>query len=346
MNILVTGAAGFIGSNLVKALLARKHRVVGLDNINSYYDTRLKYARLADTGIVQGDIRDGKMTVSSLSPDYHFMKLDLTDRIGLNSLFASEGFDMVVNMAAQAGVRYSIENPYAYIDSNVVGFLNLLECCRHHAVKTLLYASSSSVYGSGNTVPYSENDVTDSPVSLYAATKKADELMAHVYHNLYGLTTVGLRFFTVYGPAGRPDMAPFLFLKSILEGKPIRVFNYGRMSRDFTYIDDITEGVMQIVDRMPTEKPLCSVYNIGRSEPVQLMDFIHVLEKVSGRKAVMELTDMQPGDVLCTYADTTRLYEDFGYHPSVSIEEGIRHFYEWYLDYTGSQKNGQSTTRI
>ncbi len=346
MNILVTGAAGFIGSNLVKALLARKHRVVGLDSINSYYDTRLKYARLADTGIVQGDIRDGKMTVSSLSPDYRFMKLDLTDRIGLNSLFASEGFDMVVNMAAQAGVRYSIENPYAYIDSNVVGFLNLLECCRHHAVKTLLYASSSSVYGSGNTVPYSENDVTDSPVSLYAATKKADELMAHVYHNLYGLTTVGLRFFTVYGPAGRPDMAPFLFLKSILEGKPIRVFNYGRMSRDFTYIDDITEGVMQIVDRMPTEKPLCSVYNIGRSEPVQLMDFIHVLEKVSGRKAVMELTDMQPGDVLCTYADTTRLYEDFGYHPSVSIEEGIRHFYEWYLDYTGSQKNGQSTTRI
>lgn len=346
MNILVTGAAGFIGSNLVKALLARKHRVVGLDSINSYYDTRLKYARLADTGIVQGDIRDGKMTVSSLSPDYRFMKLDLTDRIGLNSLFASESFDMVVNMAAQAGVRYSIENPYAYIDSNVVGFLNLLECCRHHAVKTLLYASSSSVYGSGNTVPYSENDVTDSPVSLYAATKKADELMAHVYHNLYGLTTVGLRFFTVYGPAGRPDMAPFLFLKSILEGKPIRVFNYGRMSRDFTYIDDITEGVMQIVDRMPTEKPLCSVYNIGRSEPVQLMDFIHVLEKVSGRKAVMELTDMQPGDVLCTYADTTRLYEDFGYHPSVSIEEGIRHFYEWYLDYTGSQKNGQSTTRI
>ncbi len=334
MNILVTGTAGFIGSNLVKALLARKHRVVGLDNINSYYDTRLKYARLAGTGIAQGEIRDGKTTQSRLNPDYRFVKLELTDRIGLDRLFAAEQFDMVVNMAAQAGVRYSIENPQAYIDSNVVGFLNLLECCRHHGVKNLLYASSSSVYGANNSVPYREDDVTDSPVSLYAATKKADELMAHVYHKLYGLTTVGLRFFTVYGPAGRPDMAPFLFLQSILEGKPIRVFNNGNLSRDFTYIDDITEGVMQIIDHLPSGTPLCRVYNIGRSEPVQLMDFIHVLENVCGRKAVMQMTEMQPGDVYCTYADTTRLYEDFGYRPSGSIEEGIRRFYEWYRDYT------------
>lgn len=346
MNILVTGAAGFIGSNLVKALLARRHRVVGLDCINSYYDIRLKYARLADAGIAPEDICDGRMTSGSLGPDYRFIKLDLTDRIGLEQLFGSERFDMVINMAAQAGVRYSIENPYAYIDSNVVGFLNLLECCRHHAVRTLLYASSSSVYGMNNQVPYREDDVTDSPVSLYAATKKADELMAHVYHKLYGLTTIGLRFFTVYGPAGRPDMAPFLFLKSILEGKPIRVFNHGHLSRDFTYIDDITEGVMQIVDRMPAEMPLCRIYNIGRSEPVPLMKFIRVLEDVCGRKAVMEMTDMQPGDVLCTYADTTRLYEDFGYRPSVSIEEGIRRFYEWYVDYTGIRHSTGRDTSV
>ena len=340
MNILVTGAAGFIGSNLVKALLTRGHRVVGLDNINSYYDTRLKYARLAYAGIGQGDIRDGRMTTSSLSPDYRFIKLDLTDRIGMERLFADEAFDVVINMAAQAGVRYSIENPQAYIDSNVVGFLNVLECCRHHTVKTLLYASSSSVYGTDCDVPFREDAPTDSPVSLYAATKKADELMAHVYHKLYGLTTIGLRFFTVYGPAGRPDMAPFLFLKSILEGKTIRVFNHGHLDRDFTYIDDITEGVMQIFDRMPTAEPLCRIYNIGRSEPVQLMKFIHVLEDTCGKEAVMEMTDMQPGDVLRTYADTTRLYEDFGYRPSVSVEEGIRRFYEWYVDYTNSHHNG------
>lgn len=334
MKVLVTGAAGFIGSNLVKALLAKGHEVVGMDCINAYYDTRLKYARLARTGIAQGDIRDGQVTASTLYPGYRFVKLDLTDRIGLEGLFRSEGFDMVVNMAAQAGVRYSIENPYAYVESNVVGFLNLLENCRHYGVKRLLYASSSSVYGANNEVPYREDDVTDSPVSLYAATKKTDELMAHVYSKLYGLSAVGLRFFTVYGPEGRPDMAPFLFLKAILEGTPIRVFNNGDLSRDFTYIDDIVGGVMQIVEQFPEGEGVCRVYNIGRSEPVGLMDFIGTIEHVAGRKAVMQMTGMQPGDVYCTYADTSRLWHDFGYRPSVSLEEGIRRFYEWYMSYT------------
>lgn len=333
MKVLVTGAAGFIGAALVKALLAKGHEVVGLDCINAYYDIRLKHARLAEAGICQSDIRDGRMTASTLYPGYRFVKLDLTDRIGLERLFASESFDLVVNLAAQAGVRYSIENPYAYIESNVVGFLNLLEDCRHHGVKRLLYASSSSVYGANNQVPYREDDVTDSPVSLYAATKKADELMAHVYGKLYGMSTVGLRFFTVYGPGGRPDMAPYLFLKAILEGSPIRVFNNGDLSRDFTYIDDIVGGVMQIVEHFPEGEPGNRVYNIGRSEPVGLMDFIGAIERVAGRKAVMQMTGMQPGDVHCTYADTSRLWNDFGYRPSVSLEEGIRRFYEWYMGY-------------
>ena len=303
---------------------------MGLDCINSYYDTRLKYARLAQAGIPQETIKDNKPVTSTVHPDYRFIKLDLTDRIGLNELFALEQFDIAINLAAQAGVRYSIENPYAYVESNVLGFLNLLENCRHHGIKHMVYASSSSVYGMNNRVPYSETDMTDSPVSMYAATKKADELMAHAYSKLFGIPATGLRFFTVYGPWGRPDMAPFLFMNAILKGEPIKVFNHGDLSRDFTYIDDIVEGVMRLVECPPAGNVPHRVYNIGNSAPVQLMDFIGVIEKVTGRKAIKQMMEMQPGDVYCTYADVSRLKKDFGYAPSIPIEEGIVRFYEWY----------------
>ncbi len=272
--------------------------------------------------------------VSSLNPSFTFIKMDITDRISLDRLFADSGFEIVINLAAQAGVRYSIENPYAYVESNLVGFLNLLECCRNHPVKHLIYASSSSVYGMSDHIPYAESDRTDSPVSLYAATKKSNELMAYCYSQLYGVPATGVRFFTVYGSAGRPDMAPFLFLRAVLEGKPIRVFNHGDMQRDFTYIDDITDGLMLLLEHPSQEKIPHRVYNIGHSSPVQLMDFIHTIEKVAGRKAEMKMEGMQPGDVYCTYADTTRLQQDFGYSPKVSIEEGIRNFYDWYLGFT------------
>lgn len=334
MKILVTGAAGFIGAATVECLLRLGHEVIGIDNINSYYDTALKYWRLDRLGVAQGDIRDGKPVVSSLNPSFTFIKMDITDRISLDRLFADSGFEIVINLAAQAGVRYSIENPYAYVESNLVGFLNLLECCRNHPVKHLIYASSSSVYGMSDHIPYAESDRTDSPVSLYAATKKSNELMAYCYSQLYGVPATGVRFFTVYGPAGRPDMAPFLFLRAVLEGKPIRVFNHGDMQRDFTYIDDITDGLMLLLEHPSQEKIPHRVYNIGHSSPVQLMDFIHTIEKVAGRKAEMKMEGMQPGDVYCTYADTTRLQQDFGYSPKVSIEEGIRNFYDWYLGFT------------
>lgn len=333
MKILVTGAAGFIGAATVECLLRLGHEVIGIDNINSYYDTALKYWRLARLGVAQGDIRDGKPVISSANPSFTFIKMDITDRISLERLFADSGFEIVINLAAQAGVRYSIENPYAYVESNLVGFLNLLECCRNHPVKHLIYASSSSVYGMSDHIPYAESDRTDSPVSLYAATKKSNELMAYCYSQLYGVPATGVRFFTVYGPAGRPDMAPFLFLRAVLEGKPIRVFNHGDMQRDFTYIDDITDGLMLLLEHPSQEKIPHRVYNIGHSSPVQLMDFIHTIEKVAGRKAEMKMEGMQPGDVYCTYADTTRLQQDFGYSPKVSIEEGIRNFYDWYVGY-------------
>ncbi len=318
----------------MECLLRLGHEVIGIDNINSYYDTALKYWRLERLGVAQGDIRDGKPVVSSLNPSFTFIKMDITDRISLDRLFADSGFEIVINLAAQAGVRYSIENPYAYVESNLVGFLNLLECCRNHPVKHLIYASSSSVYGMSDHIPYAESDRTDSPVSLYAATKKSNELMAYCYSQLYGVPATGVRFFTVYGSAGRPDMAPFLFLRAVLEGKPIRVFNHGDMQRDFTYIDDITDGLMLLLEHPSQEKIPHRVYNIGHSSPVQLMDFIHTIEKVAGRKAEMKMEGMQPGDVYCTYADTTRLQQDFGYSPKVSIEEGIRNFYDWYLGFT------------
>ncbi len=338
MKVLVTGAAGFIGAATTKALLKEGHEVVGLDNLNSYYDTSLKYARLAEVGIAQSSIRDNKLATSEMSPSYNFIKMDLTDRIGLTNLFASEHFDAVINLGGQAGVRYSIENPYAYAESNVLGFLNILECCRHYPVHRLLYASSSSVYGMNNKVPYAESDITDSPVSLYAATKKSNELMAYAYSHLYNLNAIGMRFFTVYGPWGRPDMAPFIFLRSVLEGKTIHVFNHGNMQRDFTYIDDIIHGVMLIFNA-PTTSEQHSVYNIGHSSPVQLMDFIHAIEQVSEKKAIMQMEDMQPGDVLCTYADTSRLEKDFNFHPSIPISEGISHFYNWYKDFYINKSN-------
>lgn len=333
MKILVTGAAGFIGSATIKALLERSHEVVGLDNLNSYYDTGLKYARLADAGIPQAAIRENEMAHSRTHSAYRFMKMELTDRIGMNALFGSERFDVVINLAGQAGVRYSIENPFAYVEGNVLGFLNILENCRHYPVRHLIYASSSSIYGMNDHVPYAENDKTDSPVSLYAATKKSDELMAYSYSHLYGIPATGVRFFTVYGPWGRPDMAPFLFLRSVLEGKPIRVFNHGEMQRDFTYIDDIVEGLMRLLEHPSAATVPHTVYNMGHSEPVQLMDFIRTIEQATGRKAILQMEPMQPGDVYCTYADISRLQQDFGYRPTMTVEEGIRRFYEWYRDF-------------
>jgi Nucleoside-diphosphate-sugar epimerases len=333
-KILVTGAAGFIGYYLVKRLLERGDEVVGIDNINQYYDVKLKYSRLKQTGIDQEDITDDKFVTSKIYPKYRFLKLDLTERDRICELFQEEKFDVVCNLAAQAGVRYSIDHPFAYIDSNIVGYANILEACRQNKVAHFVYASSSSIYGLNDKVPYSEDDKVDRPVSLYAATKKSNELMAHSYSNLYNLPTTGVRFFTVYGPWGRPDMAPYLFMKSIINGNPIKVFNQGNMERDFTYIDDIIDGVVKIVDAPSKEKIPYKIYNIGNSNPVKLMDFISGIEKVTGKEAIKEYMGMQPGDVYRTYADTTHLERDFGYKPTTSIEEGIDNFYKWYIEYS------------
>ena len=332
MKVLVTGAAGFIGFFVAKRLLERGDDVVGLDNLNDYYDVRLKYARLA---LIESD------------PLFKFLKLDLEDNDGIAGLFEQEGFDRVVHLAAQAGVRYSLENPRAYIDSNIVGTLNVLEGCRHHRIEQLVYASSSSVYGANTDMPFSIHQNVDHPLSLYAASKKSNELMAHTYSNLYGIPTTGLRFFTVYGPYGRPDMALFKFTKSIIEGKPIDVYNYGHHRRDFTYIDDIAEGVVRILDRVAEPDPDWDsnapdpgtsmapyrIYNIGNSQPVELMRYIEVLEKCLGRKAERRLLPMQPGDVPDTYADVTDLVDVVGYRPSTSVEEGVARFVEWYREF-------------
>jgi len=326
---MITGAAGFIGSTLAKRLLARGDKVTGIDNLNDYYDVSLKEARLA--------------RLTSFS-HFSFIKADIADRDVISALFAGNAFDSVVNLAAQAGVRYSIENPAAYIDANLVGFGNILEGCRHNGIGHLVYASSSSVYGSNTKLPFSEKDNVDHPISLYAASKKANELMAHVYAHLYGLPTTGLRFFTVYGPWGRPDMALFKFTKGILEGQPIPVYNRGQMVRDFTYVDDIVEGVTRVLDQPPgkcggASEPDRSasapwrIYNIGNSSRVQLMDYIQALEKALGRKATLELLPMQDGDVPATEADVSALESDFGYRPQVGVEEGIKRFVEWYRSY-------------
>lgn len=339
-RILVTGAAGFIGSFLVKALAEQGNEVVGIDNLNDYYDVNLKYGRLKELcGIQRENIEEGRLTVSTLYSNYRFVKGDITDRDLLAALFDAEHFDIVCNLAAQAGVRYSLVNPYAYAESNLMGFLNILEACRHHHIEHLVYASSSSVYGMNEKVPFCETDMTDTPVSLYAATKKSNELMAHAYSNLYHIPATGLRFFTVYGPWGRPDMAPYLFMKSITKGEPIRVFNHGKMRRDFTYIDDIIQAVVRIIGSKPYEAEVpFRVYNIGHSRPVELMDFIHCIERATGKEAVCRYEEMQPGDVTCTYADTTRLEEDFQYAPSTEIQDGIQRMYEWFESYFN--KNG------
>lgn len=338
MKVLVTGAAGFIGFHTINRLVERGDEVVGLDNINDYYAVELKYARLEAAGIAPNETQQAQHFVrSTIWPGYRFVRADLTDKAFLDELFAAEGFDAVINLAAQAGVRYSIESPYAYIQSNINGFLNILEACRHFPVKHLVYASSSSIYGLNDKVPYAESDMTDRPVSLYAATKKSNELMAHAYSKLYGIPATGLRFFTVYGPWGRPDMSPSLFLSAILEGRPIRIFNHGDMYRDFTYIDDIVTGVCAVLDRAPAPNAdgvQAAVYNIGNSEPVALMNFIGAIERAAGREAVKEFLPMQPGDVYRTYADTSALERDFGYRPSTPLQEGIDRFCAWYQHYT------------
>lgn len=329
MKILVTGAAGFIGSRLSGLLAARGDEVVGIDNINDYYDVRLKYGRLSENGF-EGPFPDLERKVSSKWPAMSFIKMSICDKPSLDRLFESERFDKVVNLAAQAGVRYSIENPYAYLQSNLEGFLNILEGCRHNAVGHLVFASSSSIYGLNSKVPFSEEDKADRPVSLYGATKKANELMAHSYSKLYGFASTGLRFFTVYGPWGRPDMSPMLFADAITAGRPIKVFNNGDMIRDFTYIDDIVEGTIRVIDNPPSGEVPFDVYNIGCSNPVKLMDFISEIENACGKEAEKIFLPMQAGDVYQTNADCSKLESELGYRPSTSLHEGISRFIEWY----------------
>ena len=340
-TVLVTGAAGFIGSNLVKRLFkeVKNIRVVGLDSITDYYDVNIKYERLKE--------------IEALGRDWLFVKANLADKAAIDSLFAEEKFSLVVNLAAQAGVRYSITNPGSYIESNLIGFYNILEACRHHSVEHLVYASSSSVYGSNKKVPYSTDDKVDNPVSLYAATKKSNELMAHAYSKLYNIPSTGLRFFTVYGPAGRPDMAYFGFTDKLVKGDTIKIFNYGNCKRDFTYVDDIVEGVIRVMQHAPEKEngedglpiPPYKVYNIGNNSPENLLDFVTILQEELVRAGVLpsdydfeshkQLVPMQPGDVPVTYADTTPLEQDFGFKPSTPLREGLRRFAQWYKEYYG-----------
>jgi UDP-glucuronate 4-epimerase len=347
MKYLVTGTAGFIGSYAAERLLDRGDEVIGLDSINDYYDINIKFSRLKKAGIDVSGVAYGKPVQSSVYRKYRFIKMNLEDRDGIEELFKKEGFDIVCHLAAQAGVRYSITNPYAYIDSNIIGFQNILESCRHNNIRHLVYASSSSVYGLNGNYPFSTHDNVDHPVSLYAATKKSNELIAHTYSHLYGIPTTGLRFFTVYGPWGRPDMALFIFTKAIIEDRPIDVFNNGEMKRDFTYVDDIVTGVIKVLDNPPagnpdwsgrSPDPSCSIspykiYNIGNNSPVRLMDFIDAIEKSLGKKAIKNYMPMQPGDVPSTWADVSDLVKDLGYAPSVDVREGVRRFVDWYKDY-------------
>lgn len=335
MKVLITGVAGFIGMHLALRLLARGDSVVGIDNFNDYYDVSLKERRLQ------------RVQAAAPAGAFSFFRLDLADRDGMAKLFAEQGLDAVINLAAQAGVRYSIENPLAYVDSNLVGFAHVLEGCRHHGVQHLVYASSSSVYGANEAMPFSVHHNVDHPLSLYAASKKANELMAHTYSHLYGLPTTGLRFFTVYGPWGRPDMALFKFTQNILAGKPIDVFNYGKHRRDFTYIDDIVEGVIRTLDHTATPNPAWNgmqpdpasskapwrVYNIGNQNPVELMDYIAAIEQALGKKAELNLLPLQPGDVPDTYADVEQLVQAVGYRPATPVVEGVSRFVAWYRDY-------------
>jgi UDP-glucuronate 4-epimerase len=347
MRVLVTGTAGFIGFHVAKYLLERGDEVVGVDSINDYYDANVKYGRLAETGIKREAVEYGIFVRSEKYAGYNFVRLNIDDKEGLLGIFAEYKFDAVINLAAQAGVRYSLENPYAYIDSNIYGFINILEACRHSNIKHLVYASSSSVYGINEKMPFSTSDNIDHPISLYAASKKSNELMAHTYSYLFNIPTTGLRFFTVYGPWGRPDMALFIFTKAILEDKPIQVFNNGDMRRDFTYIDDIVEGIVRTLDRPPQGNPQWSkanpdpgssvapfkVYNIGNGSPVELLDFIKAIEKKLGKNAKIDYLPLQAGDVPATWADCSDLERDTGYTPSTSVEYGIEQFVQWYRDF-------------
>ena len=349
MKILVTGSAGFIGYHLTKRLLEHGDEVLGIDNINDYYDVNLKYARMKELGVICPDDlpKEGKKYTSFLYPKHAFVKMDLSDTQSIYRLFEEEKFDAVCNLAAQAGVRYSLENPHTYIQSNVVGFMNILEGCRHNNVKNLCYASSSSVYGLNTSQPFKTSDHTDHQISIYAATKKSNEMMAHTYAHLYGIQTTGLRFFTVYGPWGRPDMAPMLFADAILNNRAIKVFNHGKMSRDFTYIDDIIEGIIKVIDNpaKPNENfdpstpdpssslaPYC-IYNIGNNAPLSLMTFIETLEESLGKKAEKNFMDIQDGDVVSTYADVSDLMKDFDYKPDTHLKEGVSAFVSWYKDF-------------
>ncbi|NKI31204.1 NAD-dependent epimerase/dehydratase family protein [Croceivirga thetidis] len=330
MNILVTGTAGFIGFHVTKKLEELGMQVVGLDNLNNYYDVNLKLARLKALGFEQQNFDYG--SINTKNNALSFIKCDLTDYESLNNLFSEFSFDAVIHLAAQAGVRYSIESPFSYVQSNLVGFSNILELCRHHKIKHLIYASSSSVYGDSKEIPFNEEQKTDAPISLYAATKKSNEVMAFAYSHLYGFKASGLRFFTVYGPWGRPDMAPILFAEAIQKGETIKVFNNGEMQRDFTFINDIVEGILGVLN-MPNENLKHEVFNIGNSKPIDLMDFIREMEKQMGKKAVLKMMPMQPGDVKMTFADTKKLADCIEYRPNTSLEDGLRTFVTWFKNY-------------
>ena len=347
MKILVTGTAGFIAHALTKKLLSRGDEVIGLDNINDYYDVNLKYGRLEDLGIVKDSIVHNKLISSEIYTKHKFIKLDLTDKAEMELLFKTENFDAVCHLAAQAGVRYSLENPVEYVNSNVLGFTNILECCRYSSVKNLSYASSSSIYGLNKSQPFKTSDSTNHPISFYAATKKANELMAHSYSHLYNIPTTGIRFFTVYGPWGRPDMAPMLFTDAILNDRAIKVFNFGDMSRDFTYIDDIVDGLINVIDNpaqsnenwnpenpeIQSSSAPYKIYNIGNNEPVSLMSFIETIEKALGKVAEKNMLPMQDGDVQSTYADVSELIKNFNYKPNTKLENGIEEFVKWYKNF-------------
>lgn len=347
MKILVTGTAGFIGFHLSTKLLNRGDEVVGLDSINDYYDVHLKYNRLQEHGILKEEIKYNSKVNSKKFHNYSFIQLQLEDKENIFKLFSDNQFDAVVNLAAQAGVRYSLTNPMAYIDSNIVGFINILEACRHNNVNNLAYASSSSVYGLNEETPFSTSHNVDHPVSLYAASKKSNELMAHVYSHLYNISTTGLRFFTVYGPWGRPDMALFIFTKAILENQPINVFNNGEMIRDFTYVDDIVEGIIRVIDNPPVgnknwtgknpepsnSKAPYQIYNIGNNSPVNLMNFITAIENELGKESTKNMMPIQPGDVPATFANVTDLVDNLGYKPNTTIQQGIKQFIKWYKEY-------------
>ncbi len=347
MKILVTGTAGFIGYHLAKKLLERGDEVVGIDNINDYYDINLKYGRLKELGIERALVEDNVSILSKNYKNHKFIKLDLADKEAMENLFKVEKFDAVCNLAAQAGVRYSLENPYTYIQSNIIGFLNVLEGCRNYGVNNLSYASSSSVYGLNQSQPFKTTDKTEHQVSIYAATKKSNEMMAHTYAHLYGIQTTGMRFFTVYGPWGRPDMAPMLFTDAILSNNAIKVFNNGEMSRDFTYIDDVVDGIIKVIDNpakvneqwnpkdpdISTSSAPYKLYNIGNNAPLPLMTFIETLEKILSKQAEKKFMPMQDGDVVSTYADVSGLMDDFGYKPDTKLADGIIEFVKWYREY-------------